>query len=363
MIVVGAVSAAIWIYLLLARGGFWRVREASKCAVRNGASVIAVIPARDEEASVGKAVDLLVRQAKVIVVDDHSSDATAEVAQSHGAVVLSGQPLPPGWTGKMWAVAQGVEAAEECDYVLLTDADIVHSPENVAGLIACAEAENLDLVSLMVLLRTESFAERALIPAFVFFFLKLYPPSWIASPRHRTAGAAGGCMLIRRAMLAKIGGIAAIRNELIDDCALARAVKRAGGRMRLGLTRETCSIREYGSFGEIWRMISRTAFTQLNYSVLMLCGTLAGLAITYLAPPVLVLTLSPIAVALGGAAWLMMSIAYTPMLRFYRRSIVWAPALPLIALFYSAATIDSAIRYWTGKGGTWKGRAQASTAP
>jgi len=362
VIVLGAVSAAIWIYLLIGRGGFWRVREASKWG-GDSASVVAVIPARDEAASVGEAVDSLVQQTNVIVVDDHSSDATVEIARRHGATVVNGNPLPPGWTGKMWAVAQGVEQAEDSEYVLLTDADIVHAPRNVADLVARARAENLDLVSLMVLLRTESFAERALIPAFVFFFLKLYPPAWIANQRRRTAGAAGGCMLIRRAMLEKIGGIAAIRSELIDDCALARAVKRAGGKVSLGLTRETRSIREYGSFAEIWRMISRTAFTQLNYSPLTLCGTLAGLAITYLAPPVLVLTWSPIAAALGGAAWLMMSIAYTPMLRFYRRSIAWAPALPLIALFYSAATVDSAIRYWTGRGGTWKGRAQASAAP
>jgi hopene-associated glycosyltransferase HpnB len=364
VLAIGIFSVAVWVYLLLARGGFWRIPKPSRvreAAVPAHANVVIVIPARDEAASIGQALDSLVDQASIIVVDDHSSDATADVASRHGATVLSSRPLPPGWTGKMWAAAQGVDAAlaTRPDYVLLTDADIVHAPGNVAGLVARAEAHGFDLVSLMVRLRTESFAERALIPAFVFFFLKLYPPAWIASPRHRTAGAAGGCMLIRRETIERIGGIERIRGELIDDCALARAVKRTGGKVWLGLTRESRSIRAYGGFGEIWRMISRTAFTQLNYSPLLLCGTLAGLALTYLAPPVLALTFSRVAAPLGAAAWLMMSISYAPMLRIYGRSILWAPALPLVALFYAGATIDSAVRYWTGRGGAWKGRTQA----
>ncbi len=255
----------------------------------------------------------------VIVVDDHSSDATAEVARQNGAMVLAGAPLPAGWTGKMWAVAQGVETASrrEPDYLLLTDADIVHGPGTIAPLAALAADGGFDLVSLMVLLRAESFAERALVPAFVFFFLMLYPPGWIGNAKYRTAGAAGGCMLIRREMLERIGGIESIRGELIDDCALARAVKRNGGKVWLGLTRETRSIREYRGCGEIWRMISRTAFTQLRYSPLRLCGAVMGLAITYVAPPVFVF-LGPRAA--GACAWIMMSVAYAPMLRFYGRS-------------------------------------------
>jgi hopene-associated glycosyltransferase HpnB len=369
VLTIGIASVAVWIYLLLARGGFWRIPRPSRDrqgAVPAHANVAIVIPARDEASGIGQAVDSLVDQASIIVVDDHSSDATADIARRHGATVIGGQPLPLGWTGKMWAVAQGVDAALAArpDYVLLTDADIVHAPGNVASLVARAEAHGFDLVSLMVRLRTESFAERALIPAFVFFFLKLYPPAWISSPRHRTAGAAGGCILIRRDMIDRIGGIETIRGEMIDDCALARAVKRTGGKVWLGLTRETRSIRAYGGFAEIWRMISRTAFTQLNYSPLLLCGTLAGLALTYLAPPALALTFSPIAAPQGTAAWLMMSISYAPMLRFYGRSILWAPALPLVALFYAGATIDSAVRYWTGRGGAWKGRTQAlNTTP
>jgi hopene-associated glycosyltransferase HpnB len=357
LLVIGIVAVAVWIYLLAFRGSFWRITPIGVPSRDRKGAVTVVIPARDEAENVGKAVNSLIHQATVIVVDDHSSDATAEIARQHGASVIGGQALPSGWTGKLWAVAQGVKVALEArpDYVLLTDADIVHAPGNVADLVARAEEHGFDLVSLMVRLRTESFAERALIPAFVFFFLKLYPPAWISSPRYRIAGAAGGCMLIRREILERIGGIETIRGELIDDCALARAAKRNGGKAWLGLTRETRSIRAYGGFGEIWRMISRTAFTQLNYSPLMLCGTIAGLAVTYIAPPLLTLMLSPF----GAAAWLMMSIAYTPMLRFYGRSILWAPALPLVALFYAGATIDSAIRYWTGRGGMWKGRAQA----
>lgn len=245
------------------------------------------------------------------------------------------------------------------EYLLLTDADIVHATGNVAQLVGRARDGGFDLVSLMVRLRTESFAERALIPAFVFFFLMLYPPAWIEDPKRRTAGAAGGCMLIRRERLEGIGGIAAIRGELIDDCALARAVKSDGGRVWLGLADETYSTREYSSFGDIWRMISRTAFTQLNYSAITLAGTILGLAITYLAPPVLAFTSRPMPAVLGAAAWLAMSTAYAPMLRYYGRSLLWAPLIPMIALFYTGATIDSAIRYWMGRGGSWKGRAQA----
>ena len=206
--------------------------------------------------------------------------------------------MPDGWTGKLWAVAQGVRQSRP-DYYLLTDADIVHPPANVAALVARAAAGGYDLVSYMATLRCETAAERALVPAFVFFFFMLYPPSWIRSPRRRTAGAAGGCMLVRRDALERIGGIERIRGELIDDCALARAIKRSGGRVWLGLSTGTRSIRPYETFGEIERMISRTAFTQLRYSTLLLLATLAGLALTYLAPPALALTGS----WYGAAAW------------------------------------------------------------
>ena len=357
----GALSLCAWIYLLAARGGFWRIQPAPALASKPSAkAVCAVIPARNEEAVIGDAVTSLAGQcAQVIVVDDHSSDRTAERASAAGATVFTAGPLPDGWTGKLWALSEGVKAAQvlKPDYYLFTDADIVHSPHNVADLVARAESGGLDLVSLMVRLRCRSLAERALVPAFVFFFFMLYPPAWIANRRHKTAGAAGGCILIRPAAVERIGGIAAIRSELIDDCALALAVKPDGG-IWLGLAEDTVSIRDYTTFGEIRRMISRTAFTQLRHSALLLAGTLAGLAVIYLAPPLLLLTGDPLAAAAGLAAWILMIIAYLSVLRFYRRSPIWAPFLPVIALFYMTATVDSAIRYWSGRGGVWKGRVQ-----
>lgn len=274
--------------------------------------------------------------------------------------MLHGKPLPPGWTGKLWALEQGIEHALllDPDYLLLTDADIEHDAASVTELVRIAEQRRLDLASYMVKLHCTTIAERALIPAFVFFFLKLYPPQWTASEKFKTAGAAGGCILIRSEALARIGGIAAIRNELIDDCALAGAVKRSGGRVWLGLTRETHSLRAYGGFGEIGRMVSRTAFSQLRHSTLLLIAAIAGLFVTYLLPPLLLLSGKPLPMILGGAAWLLMSAVYLPMVRFYNRSPLWSLALPLITLFYMGATLHSAVQYWRCRGGEWKGRAQ-----
>jgi hopene-associated glycosyltransferase HpnB len=331
-------------------------------AAADPASVIAVIPARNEAAGIAGAVESLAPQVPVVVVDDSSDDGTADLARSAGAEVVAAAPLPPGWTGKLWAVSEGLRSAASGtpEYWLLTDADIVHAPDNVATLVARARAGNYDLVSYMVMLECRSAAEQALIPAFVFFFFLLYPPAWIRDPRRATAGAAGGCMLVRREALDRIGGITSIRGELIDDCALAREIKRTGGRIWLGLTTRTHSVRGYGSFGEIGRMISRTAFTQLRYSWGLLAGTVAGLALTYLAPPLLTLLTPPGAVrGMGALAWLAMTIGYLPAVRFYHRPWFWAPLLPLIALFYMGATVHSAITWQLGRGGMWKGRAQA----
>jgi hopene-associated glycosyltransferase HpnB len=261
-------------------------------------------------------------------------------------------------------MSQGVAAAaaRHPDFLLLTDADIEHEPDNVASLVGSAEAHRLDLTSSMVRLSTISFAEKCLIPAFVFFFFKLYPPSWIGSPRMRTAGAAGGCMLIRPAALARIGGIGAIRGCLIDDCALAAAVKASGGSISLGLTRSARSLRVYGSFAEIGRMISRTAFHQLRHSYLLLAATLIGLAVTYLMPPLLLLSGDPLLMALGAASWALMTLAYMPMVRFYGLSALWALTLPAIAAFYAGATLWSAVQYSLGRGGQWKGRVQDARA-
>lgn len=296
----------------------------------------------------------------MIVVDDHSSDRTAAIAAEAGAEVIQAGPLPAGWSGKLWAISEGLQHARPLapDFLLFTDADIVHAPENVAGLVSRAETENLDLVSLMVKLRCRSLAEKLLIPAFVFFFFMLYPPAWVNRRDRRTAAAAGGCILIRPSALDRIGGIAAIRNEIIDDCALARAVKRTGGGIWLGVTNDTMSFRDYTSFAEIRAMISRTAFAQLQHSAFLLAGTILGMAAIYLAPPLLLFTGHALAAAFGLAAWLLMSICYAPALRFYGQSVAWTPLLPLVALFYISATIESAIAYWTGRGGYWKGRIQ-----
>ena len=366
--ITGAASLAIWLYLLLARGGFWRMRpDVHRGVLRAPApSVTAVVPARNEADVVGRAMSSLAAQRYVgefhmILVDDASQDGTAALALEAAPQlrVVTARPLPPGWTGKMWAVAEGVRAADS-EYLLLTDADIVHPPEHLAELVALSQEGGYDLVSYMVRLHCRSLAEQALIPAFVFFFFLLYPPAWIRDPRRRTAGAAGGCMLVRRAALERIGGVARIRGELIDDCALARAIKHSGGRVWLGLSDTAASIREYRTFGEIGQMISRTAYTQLGYSPLVLAGTVAGLAVAYLAPPLLTLAAPRGAAAgMGAMAWLLMSATYWPAVRYSTRHWFWAPLLPAIALFYLCATLHSAVAHWRGRGGMWKGRARS----
>ena len=369
-------TLAVWFYLLLFRGGFWREfrHPAPPPCPRpdpspNAARVVAVVPARDEAEVVGHAIASLAAQNiagyfHIILVDDHSTDGTAAAAQAAASpdilTVVRAEPLPAGWTGKLWAVAEGVRhaAGHHPDYLLLTDADIVHAPGNAAALAARAQAGNYDLVSYMATLACHTPAERALVPAFVFFFFLLCPPAWIRSACRSTAGAAGGCMLIRRQALEAIGGVAAIRGRLIDDCALARAVKLSGGRVWLGLSETTHSIRPYRTFAEVGRMISRSAFTELDHSTLLLAGTVAGLVFTYLAPPLLTLFAPQPAAGMGALAWLMMSICYLPALRFYGRGWFAAPLLPLVAVFYMWATVHSAVSYWRGSGGQWKGRVQ-----
>ncbi len=295
MIILSALSLGIWVYILLGRGSFWRIGESEMREIDSGtarANVIAIVPARNEAAVIGRAVQSLLKQqldpsCNVIVVDDASEDGTSaaafsaasEICKSERLTILKGEPLRAGWTGKLWALSQGVEHALTLhpDYLLFTDADIVHGQGSVKDLVNFAQSNGCDLASLMVKLGCESFAEKALIPAFVFFFLQLYPPAWTSSRRRKTAGAAGGCILIRPEALARIGGLAAIRHAVIDDCTLAKAVKRSGGRIWMGLTRRTYSIRSYGAFSEISQMISRTAFSQLNHSALLLLGTVTGM--------------------------------------------------------------------------------------
>jgi hopene-associated glycosyltransferase HpnB len=329
--------------------------------------VAVVIPARDEADSIGQVVASWEAQKydgplRVFIIDDHSSDGTTDIARAaisrpERFQLLIAPPKPAGWTGKLWAVSHGVEAAREFDpdFILFTDADIIHSPDTLRSLLDRAQ-QGYDMVSLMVRLHCTTLAERAAIPAFVFFFFLLYPPPLIANPRFKIAGAAGGCMLVRRSALERAGGIEPIRDALIDDCALAAAIKRAGGRIHLSLAPSSDSLRVYHTFGEVGRMISRSAFTQLRYSTLLLIATLLGLFFTFLAPVALLL-FSHGSWRLGGlAAWLLMSAAYLVMVRYYRISPLWSLALPAIAVFYAGATVHSAIRYWQGRGGEWKGR-------
>lgn len=372
----GAVSVIVWIYLLWGRGHFWLVQRlmAAVPPVDPAVGLIAVvIPARNEADSIRATITSLLQQTcsdslRIFVVDDHSTDGTAEIA-GHDAVqgskpdavtIIPADPLPAGWSGKLWAVQQGVEQAVQLQpcYLLLTDADVHHAPDNVAGLVSMAEEGNYDLVSLMVKLHCQSIAEKLLIPAFVFFFFMLYPPKWIRDPRRDTAAAAGGCMLIRPEALARAGGIGAIRQEIIDDCALAQAVKRSGGTVWLGVTDATLSLRTYRSFGGIERMIARTAFNQLRHSAWLLLCALVGLALTYLVPAALLFSTSRLLVLLGGSAYLLMSSAYLPMVRFYGLNTLWSLTLPCSAAFYMWATLDSAWKYWSGRGGEWKGRSQ-----
>ena len=374
--VLAAVPVLTWLYLLLARGGFWRVSGQFAPLAANPAlakNVVAIVPARNEAPVIADAVQSLLQQRgggsiHVIVIDDGSSDATQAAALAAAAgiglaahlSVVTAPPPPAGWSGKVWAMSQGVAAARQLDpdYLLFTDADIHHDADALGVLVSNAEARGADLVSCMVKLQAATTAERWLIPAFVFFFLMLYPPAWIASPRRRTAGAAGGCMLVRPQALERIGGISCLRSQIIDDCALARAIKHSGGSIWLGLTRSARSTRPYASFAEIGRMISRTAFNQLQHSYLLLAATLAALLLTYLLPPLLLLSGHRLSMALGAAAWMLMCIAYTPMLRFYRLSPICSLGLPAVALFYAAATVHSAVQYGRGRGGQWKGRAQ-----
>lgn len=374
-------SLLIWIVLVFFRGAFWQLNPFDDDArPREGLpdwpSVVAIVPARNEAETIERAVSSLLEQNyqgefRLIVVDDHSADGTAGLAADAGRVagaearlsVVAASGLPKGWTGKLWALQQGVEgaAAFAADYIWFTDADIEHEAETLEGLIARAETEKLDLTSLMVLLQAKSFAERLLIPAFLYFFLKLYPPKWTADKKAKTAGAAGGCILLRRTALERIGGLASIRAEVIDDCALARAVKRSGGSLWMGLTRKSVSLRTYESFGEIRDLIARTAFTQLGYSPVLLAGTLLGMLMTYLLPAICTFSSQAVLWRIGLTAWALMTVSYLPTVRFYGLSPLWAPALPAAALFYTYATWISAMRYWMGRGGQWKGRAQATT--
>ncbi|QLE55463.1 glycosyltransferase [Nostoc sp. TCL26-01] len=416
-------SLLIWLGLLSLRGQFWRldqqleIGETQLQSLPTLPRVCAIVPARNEAELLPMTLRSLLLQDypgkfDVFLVDDHSTDGTAAFAagvahavdKTQQLHIISSSSLPPGWSGKLWAMEQGIQKSLETlhteslpDYFFLTDADIEHDVSNLRRLVAKAVQEDLDLASVMVRLRCESFWEKFLIPAFVFFFQKLYPFRWVNNPKNKTAAAAGGCILIRREALEQIGGMQVIRQALIDDCTLAQAVKgsrtmRQGdkGTMRqgentcigsfppsphppispsphpqsrkiwLGLSSLTRSLRPYPSLQTIWDMVARTAYTQLNYSPLLLVGTLLAMTIIYLLPPVgmmIGVLLGNWAIALTGLlTWLLMTLAYLPTIHFYRCSPLLALSLPAIAFLYTLMTIDSALRHWQGRGGAWKGR-------
>jgi hopene-associated glycosyltransferase HpnB len=378
---IAAISALIWLYLIAARGAFWLASVRDQARPRPPAkwpAVAVVIPARNEADVIEASIRSLARQNyagrfTIVLVDDDSTDDTAarartaasgEGAEDHLKVVES-RGLPPGWTGKLWAMRQGIAAAESQEalpmYLLLTDADIVHAPDTLSWLVAKATEEGLVLASLMAKLRCTSLAERVHVPAFIFFFQMLYPFAWVERPDAATAAAAGGCMLVEANALDRAGGIDSIKGALIDDCALAARLK-AVGRIWLGLTDRVQSIRPYETFATVKQMVARSAYAQLRYSPLLLAGAIAAMALTFLAPPLFALFGRGAAFYFGMLGWAAMAAAFQPTLRFYALSPLWGFALPIISLLYMYYTVDSAVQHLQNRGGLWKGRVQARTA-
>lgn len=378
-------SLAAWFWLLLGQGFFWRTDqrlppvETGRDVAAGGGwpRVVVVVPARDEAEVLPLSLPSLLAQdypgeAEVILVDDGSTDGTGRLAAELGArrgglpltVVEPGEP-EAGWTGKLWALRHGVALARarEPEFLLLTDADIAHEHDSLRLLVAAARANDLDLVSQMARLRVASPWERLVVPAFVYFFAQLYPFRWINRARPRATAAAGGCVLLRTETAVAADVPEAIRRAVIDDVSLARAVRRAGGRIWLGLAERVDSIRPYPGLAELWRMVSRSAYAQLRYSPLVLAGTVAGLVVVYLVPPVALaagaVTRDAVAAWAGGAAWAMMAGTYVPMLRYYRQPLWLAPLLPFTALLYLLMTVDSAVQHYRGRGSAWKGRTYA----
>ncbi|MEV4504204.1 glycosyltransferase [Streptomyces klenkii] len=373
-------SLAAWLWLLLCQGFFWRtdVRLPERTPPSVWPPVAIVVPARDEAEVLPSSLPSLLAQdypgrAEVFLVDDGSSDGTGELARALAAE-RGGLPLTvdspgepgPGWTGKLWAVRHGMALARartDATYLLLTDADIAHAPDSLRELVAAAESGGLDLVSQMARLRVATVWERLIVPAFVYFFAQLYPFRRINRPGARTTAAAGGCVLLRSDAAERAGVPDSIRQAVIDDVTLSRAVRRAGGRIWLGLADRVDSVRPYPGLGELWRMVSRSAYAQLRHNPLLLAGTVAGLAVVYLAPPVAVvagaLTGETVALAAGAAAWAVMTGTYVPMLRYYRQPLLLAPLLPFTALLYLLMTVDSAVQHYRGRGAAWKGRTYA----
>lgn len=385
-----SISALLaWLWLALLRGRFWatgqRLNTEDISREQTWPRVVAVIPARDEARFIPETIRSVLGQnhagsLKVYLVDDRSSDGTADAARAAAQEVQDCPPFrvvtanerPEGWAGKVWALHQGVEAAsgEEHTYFWFTDADIMHSPDVLASLVTRAEKEGLDLVSVMARLYASTVWDRLLIPAFVFFFGKLYPFRWVNDHSRGTAAAAGGCVLVRRDRLVEAGGLAVMKNAVIDDCALARLVRgRWGeGKLWLGLSQDVRSIRPYDGLRGIWDMVARTAYVQLRRSPVMLAVTVLGMVWLYLFfPAMLGAGIGLLAIGSGGAAawvmlgsgtvgWGLMAGLYVPTLRWYGMCGCWSALLPVSALLYTLMTVDSGLRSWRGRGGGWKGR-------
>jgi hopene-associated glycosyltransferase HpnB len=375
-----AISLCAWVYLAAANGSFWRAPVGLPGRVPGGAAdearswpeVVAVVPARDEAEVLPRTLPTLVEQRydgpfRVVVVDDDSADATGDIARAIGADVIRSDGPPAGWVGKVAAMAAGVDAATEARFLLFTDADIAFAPGTVEALVTVALDHDLDLVSYMVRLRTRTFWERQIVPAFVYFFSQLYPFARVNTPPSRVAAAAGGCMLARRDALLAAGGLERIRDALIDDVSLARLLKRrrSGARIWLAHATDVESLRAYPTLPTLWNMVARSAYTQLRYSPTLLAGSVAGLLLVYAIPVAAVVvgavTGDVVLSVVGAAAWLTMALTYVPTLRYYGLSPLRATGLPAVALLYAAMTVDSALRHARGRGGAWKGRHQPKT--
>jgi hopene-associated glycosyltransferase HpnB len=378
-------SLAGWLYLILWRGAFWHAASLPEPAVSSRQrlpDVVAVVPARNEAAYLARTLPSLIAQdypgrVCVVLVDDNSEDRTRAIAEATTTrpgrllEVIGARPRPEGWSGKLWAVSEGLrrgfERMPDALYVLLTDADVQHDPGNLRRLVAKAEADRLDLVSLMFRLHCQRPWERLLIPPFVFFFRELYPFQAVNRQQRAEAAANGGCILVRREALRRIGGIESIHDRLIDDVALAQRIKHyptpGAGRIWLGLTGSTRSLRDETRLSDIWEEVARYADTRLGHSLSLLGLAVLAMLALYLVPPLVLLSWplhgSSTVAALGLAGWLCMTLAYWPIVRLHRLRPYWALTLPLAAVFYTAMTIDSAWQYRHGRGGRWKGRIAA----
>jgi hopene-associated glycosyltransferase HpnB len=382
--VAAAIALTGWVWLALARGGYWRTdvrlpQPSDPTSLEHWPTVAILTPARDEIDVLPRTVPALLGQDyagrfRVIVADDGSTDGTGALLKREWpdvSVVAPGEP-PHGWAGKLWALRAAAAEADiatgaqpgcqsaKADYLLLTDADIVHRSDSLRALVQAAETGGYALVSQMARLRAETGWERLIVPAFVYFFALLFPFRWSNDPAARTAAAAGGCVLVRRDALERAGGFEAIHDAIIDDVALADAVKGAGGRTFLGLGDRVDSIRAYPRLSSLWAMVSRSAFAQLNHSLWLLAGTVAGLALMFWAPVAAliggVIAGDSVLAALGGAAWALMTALYAPMIRYYRLPWWLSLTLPFTATLYLAMTVTSAIQHYRGAGGAWKGR-------